>query len=149
MMAPSHMAAAGLIAHAAFNLSPTAVGIAVIASLVPDFDTPKSTLGRIFPFISYPLSLAGHRSITHSFAGAALLAIPIVLAQGYLSMNLLTPFLIGYLSHLLLDIFTPQGCPLLWPIPLHIKLPLVVTGGIREIIFTTVLIVTALTTGAW
>lgn len=149
MMAPAHMAAAGLIAHAAFGLPPLATGIAVIASLVPDIDTPKSTVGRLVPFVSYPLALAGHRSITHSLAGAALLAIPVLIAQEYANTNLLIPFLIGYLSHLLLDLLTPQGCPLLWPLPLHIKIPLVATGGILEIIITAALVVFTVSFGAW
>lgn len=149
MMAPAHMAAAGLIAHAAFGLPPLATGIAVIASLIPDIDTPRSTVGRLVPFVSYPLSLAGHRSITHSLAGGVLLAIPVLIAQEYASMNFLFPFLIGYLSHLLLDLLTPQGCPLLWPLPLHIKIPLVATGGVLEIIFTAVLVVVAVSAGAW
>lgn len=149
MMAPAHMAAAGLIAHAAFGLSPTATGIAVIASLIPDIDTPRSTFGRIFPFISYPLSLGGHRSITHSLAGTALLTVPVLVLQGYLNMNLLIPFLIGYLSHLLLDLLTPQGCPILWPLPIHFKLPLVATGGVLEVVFTAVLVVATVSSGAW
>ncbi|SPW32689.1 Inner membrane protein ydjM [Edwardsiella tarda] len=39
----------------------------------------------------------------------------------------LQAMIIGYLSHLLADMLTPAGVPLLWPIRWRFRLPLLVT----------------------
>ncbi len=40
--------------------------------------------------------------------------------------------MIGYLVHLLGDLFTPPGVPLLFPLKFNARVPLVKTGGILE-----------------
>jgi len=48
----------------------TIILIAILGSLMPDIDMPKSTIGRLIPFISVPLERRfGHRTITHSLIG--------------------------------------------------------------------------------
>jgi inner membrane protein len=103
----------------------------VLGSLMPDIDLPRSTLGRLFPFISKPLERHfGHRTITHSFLGWAIgtmIAMAISVAVSFLIPNnqaSLTgifryplAFSMGYLSHLLLDMMNPTGVPLFWPNP--------------------------------
>lgn len=103
----------------------------VLGSLMPDIDLPRSTLGRLFPFISHPLERHfGHRTITHSFLGwiiATVIFMIITIAGSFLIpsnqaswMGILRyplAFSMGYLSHLLLDMMNPAGVPLFWPNP--------------------------------
>ncbi|MBL8687078.1 MAG: metal-dependent hydrolase [Alphaproteobacteria bacterium] len=126
MIAPNHLRwAAGcwIITAGLFKipLTPIDLGVATISGLAPDLDTPKSSIGKRFPFIAYPLGfLVGHRGFTHS-----LIAIFICLAGlTWLLQHpqlvgwqhfVIIPFLIGYLSHLLGDMMNPSGIPLLWP----------------------------------
>lgn len=95
---------------------------AAIGGLLPDLDHPKSALGRRIPLVSTPISrIFGHRGITHS-----LLAV-VVMLLGLLTMTLqyqwsfvgwlVPPILVGYLSHILGDSFTPSGVPIFWPKP--------------------------------
>lgn len=40
---------------------------------------------------------------------------------------------LGALTHVVTDCLTPEGCPVLWPVPVHLELPLVPrTDGIME-----------------
>jgi len=116
---------------------------AVIGSFMPDIDMPKSVVGRIFFFISIPLERKfGHRTVTHSLIGWAVFSIAFMLIAGLLffvlnhfSLNdavanfmdiplqdrhhhflrLSAAFSIGYMSHVILDMFNPRGVQLFWP----------------------------------
>ncbi len=116
---------------------------AVIGSFMPDIDMPKSVIGRLFFFISIPLERKfGHRTITHSLIGWAVFSIGFMLIAGLLffvfnhfSLNdavanwmeiplqdrhhhflrLSAAFSIGYMSHVILDMFNPRGVQLFWP----------------------------------
>lgn len=114
---------------------------AVLGALLPDIDIPKSFIGRIFFFISKPIERRyGHRTITHSLLGwfMASLLFALVLAiiyfaiaktrlglslpmhiMPYVSLALikrwLAAFSIGYLSHLILDMFNPRGVQMFYP----------------------------------
>lgn len=62
-------AAASLALTGQIGLLPVALG--VLGSWGPDLDHPKSTLGRLLPFVSIPLSLKyRHRGPTHSLEWA-------------------------------------------------------------------------------
>jgi hypothetical protein len=58
-----------------------ALGAALLGSLLPDIDTPKSSLGRLLPFLSIPIERRwGHRTLTHSLllvAGLGLVCLPL------------------------------------------------------------------------
>ena len=74
-----------------------AVGCVILGSLLPDVDSPNSSLGRIVPFVSIPLERRyGHRTITHSllalFALAAL-AVPLLFSWTACYVGLLLGFL--------------------------------------------------------
>jgi len=64
----------------------------------------------VFPDILDKL-IGKHRSIGHSI----LWILPLILV-GYFNIYLGIALLTGFLSHLFLDIFTRNGCPLLYPI---------------------------------
>lgn len=52
--------------------------------------------------------------------------------QVYVYGYLVPLVLAGYLSHLVMDSFNPQGVPWLWPVKKHFRLPLVKTGSLFE-----------------
>lgn len=108
------------------------IACAGVGALLPDIDSFHSKLGRIIMPVSVVVQLIfGHRGIFHT------ILLPMAL---YMGLNLLLPMysayylplLVGYISHLLLDVLTPEGTPLLWPLPKHISIPLAQTGGIIE-----------------
>ncbi|UTH73627.1 metal-dependent hydrolase [Chromobacterium sp. IIBBL 290-4] len=108
----------------------------MMGSLLPDIDHPKSWLGRRIPFLSRPIAyLFGHRGVTHSvlavvgvFYAAAhcLHGWGLTLGQ---SMPLVLGLCVGYASHLLGDWLTPAGIPLLWPIRVRFRAPLMLLNG--------------------
>lgn len=108
-----------------------------LAALLPDIDSPKSFLGSRVPVAPSAIRMTmGHRGPLHSLAAAGAIY---VLVQWYLPRVLagLIPGLnhwifLGYTSHLLLDMLTPEGVPLLWPVKGRLSVPLAHTGGIPE-----------------
>lgn len=84
-------------------------GVMMIAgAMLPDIDSRQSLLGQVFPFVP---KMIKHRTITHCLIFAAL-------------CYLLNPFLCyGILMHIILDMMTKQGCPLLYPIKYNVRLP--------------------------
>lgn len=107
-----------------------------IGGIVPDIDQPTAPLwrnlpiGRVFGRFAGRL-VGGHRFLTHSLLG--------VTAFAFLTRSLLAllhpimphvdvglvcwAFLIGMLSHLVMDTFTKEGVPWLLPIPVKVGLP--------------------------
>ncbi len=109
-------------------IHPETIMIAGASSLLPDIDHPKSTFGRLVPFLSYPISAVfGHRGITHSFF-AILAGIAILLKYGY-QTEYVAAIVIGYLSHLAGDMMTNSGVPLFWPVKSRIAIPVFSTGS--------------------
>jgi inner membrane protein len=124
MTAPTHIVFGLLVGAGSFSLVSMpfykdlpAVGCAILGSLLPDVDSPNSSMGRILPFVSIPLERRyGHRTITHSVLA--------LLALGFVSSPLLlgwtscyAALLLGYLSHLIADCATKSGVPLFYPNP--------------------------------
>lgn len=102
---------------------------AILTCLLPDIDHPKSFLGQRLRWISRPAARAfGHRGFTHS-----LLAVMLGLCLFYLKVpdtwlipaDALQGMVLGYLSHILADMLTPAGVPLLWPCRWRFRLPLI------------------------
>jgi inner membrane protein len=114
--------------------------VAVLANLMggiaPDIDQPTAPLWRNLPVGKYfgklfGLLNGGHRFVTHSLLGLVLFGF-----AGHWLLVLLHPimasvdidlvwwaFMIGMLSHLVMDSFTKEGVPWLLPIPLKFGLP--------------------------
>ena len=110
---------------------------AVIGSIMPDLDHPRSAVGRIFFFLSVPLERKfGHRTVTHSLLGWAIgtavaavligiiwlfylsfiqvrFSLPVISAD--LVIRWIAAFSIGYVSHVLIDMINPRGVQLFWP----------------------------------
>jgi len=118
-----------------WSLHWTIILFAVIGSIIPDIDHPKSVIGRIFyPISSFLEERFGHRTITHSFIGWAIatviFSLLVLFVFGVLSLafhldfgvwilNLaprwMASFSISYFSHLVLDMFNKRGSQMLWP----------------------------------
>lgn len=113
----------------------TALSACFIGGLAPDIDQPTADLwgrlpagnviGRVFtPF------LGGHRWISHSLIGVTLFAIitktllsilgTFVLVDMYIVWQ---AFMIGFISHLLIDMLTKEGIAWFFPLPVHFGFP--------------------------
>ncbi len=122
MRAPTHIVFGIFSATSVFALFSaslhkdlTAVGAVVIGSLLPDIDSPKSTLGRMLPFASTAIERQwGHRTITHGLLMWMVLAV-LLLPLCVWRKAVYGALLIGYLSHLLIDCATKSGVPLFYP----------------------------------
>ncbi|WCG84683.1 metal-dependent hydrolase [Pectobacterium sp. A5351] len=101
---------------------------ALLTALLPDIDHPKSVLGQRLKWLSSPIArLFGHRGFTHSLLA---IAAGIFFIQTRLPPDWPIPtdayhaMIVGYLSHILADMLTPSGVPLLWPCRWRFRLPL-------------------------
>lgn len=103
------------------------IAISYVGALLPDIDQPAAKLWDSFPFGH----LAGHvvdpflehRNISHSILGTALITTGVWyivnLAPEYWGINksiAVSAFTISYISHLVADMITSEGIPLLFPL---------------------------------
>lgn len=109
-----------------YEMDESMMALAIIGSLVPDIDHPRSALGWPLSFAGVPQFLerrfGGHRQITHSWLmllAAIALALPLVLRFTWLHVY---AFVWGVASHIAIDLANKgaegrEGCPLFWPHP--------------------------------
>ena len=108
--------------------------IALIAffSFFLDIDKANSKIGKKLGIISILINfIFGHRKLIHSL---------LFILAGYLILSLFSnllaiSFLIGTLTHLILDSLTKEGVRLLYPLKFHVK-GFIKTGSIIETILT-------------
>jgi len=123
--------------------------VTLVGGLTPDIDQPTADLWRKFPAgslvgrILYPL-LGGHRYISHSILGIVLFGLLSKLLLAKIGQVLLVDinvvwaaFMIGFISHLIMDTITHEGVPWLFPIPFRfgfppLKILRMKTGGFIE-----------------
>jgi len=141
--------------------------IAVFANLVggitPDIDQPTAPLWRNLPVGKYFGKVfddftGGHRFLTHSLLGLAIFGFAAHWLLVFLhpimhSVNIdlvWWAFMIGMLSHLVMDTLTKEGVPWLLPVPIRFGLPplkafRITTGKVVETfgVFPLLLIVNA------
>lgn len=112
----------------------TAVAILVanqIGGIAPDFDHPAAPVWRNLPLFGWlgrfvSKMLGGHRFLTHSIVGLALFGLGarwlLALLQPIMptiDTNLVWwGFMIGMVSHLLIDTISKEGVPWLLPVPI-------------------------------
>lgn len=107
-----------------------------IGGIAPDIDQPTASFWRNLPvggFIGRIIDkmLGGHRFITHSLVGVAILSFGARFLLLFLhpimsrvDIGLVWwAFNIGILSHLIMDTFTKEGVPWLLPIPVKFGIP--------------------------
>lgn len=111
--------------------------LASYSALLPDLDSKGSLASKFFGWPSEGLSFVvrkiggGHRKITHSGLGLVLVLAALFAAMSAFHMPrwCAVALAIGWLSHLVADMLTREGCPLLWPLSAHnFGLHLVTTG---------------------
>ena len=102
--------------------------IACFVSLIPDIDNRDSKIGKHVKFIS---KIFDHRGILHTIFPP----IGLFFLFNYLSYNLLgIAALVGYLSHILIDAFTPEGINFLHPLTSFRISGFIRAGGFMEIV---------------
>ncbi len=124
MKAATHLAFAGLtgVVAAGMGSNPGVAGGAALAfgSLLPDVDTTTSDLGRFVKPVARELEKRfGHRTITHSLLGMAILGAvtsPLLLVWP----PVWTFLLVGVFSHIILDTCNIMGVKMFWPSPLWV-----------------------------
>lgn len=111
-----------------------------LATIIVDIDSRKSKVGNHW-FLRPFQWIFSHRGMIHSLFFAFFLSFLIFLFDQNASFG----FLVGYLSHLFLDLITREGIVLFWPLyGEKISLFGFKTGGIiEEIFFVLVLLVDA------
>lgn len=113
----------------------TCLAATMIGAVTPDIDQPTASLwrkipaGSIFGHIISPL-LGHHRMISHSIVGMAIFGFGLSYLLDYTHKFLLVDnhmvwyaFMLGYLSHLLMDTITKEGVPWFFPVPIRVGLP--------------------------
>jgi len=125
----THLVAGLLVAIALtewylFPNTVVAVLFVLFGSIFPDIDEEHSRLGRLFPAIP---KLFVHRGFFHSI----FLAVVIVIALFLYVPSYAVAFLLGFLSHLLLDAMTPSGVRPFWPSTVRVR-GFIKTGGVLE-----------------
>jgi inner membrane protein len=131
------------------------LGFLVVGALLPDIDTPKSFMGRIFFFISHKIDVKfGHRTFTHSLLFGLLLFLLLYAVSFYFLpqyKHFVLPLMIGFLSHIFLDYINKQGTCLFYPANIHCVLPgknqyRIQVGSNAEWVFLGILLVCTLIT---
>ena len=136
-----------------FSTGLASLSACFLGGLAPDLDRSTSGFwekipaGSILGKIIDPL--IAHRNISHSIVGIILFGLGakylLDLASGTLlvDMNIVWfAFIVGFVSHLIMDTLTTEGVPWLFPLPFHIGFPpfrefRVVTGGLVEKVIIT------------
>ena len=97
--------------------SPGLVGLTVFASLLPDIDHSRSIIGKFFLPVSRWLDRNyGHRTVTHSLLFFVLTAVLVKAVEVLFGAdNLFLVYCFALSSHLIFDMLTRQGIPLLYP----------------------------------
>ncbi len=150
------------IPHVTLATGITAVVVNLIGGITPDIDQPTAPFWRNLPIFKYvgktfDKLLGGHRFLSHSIIGAVLFGfafhyLQVVLRPSFPKLNMDViwwSFMIGYISHLIMDTITTEGVPWLLPIPIKFGIPplkefRVKTGGLIErfVIFPALMIAT-------
>lgn len=135
----------------------------LIGGITPDIDQPTAPFWRNLPIggVSgkiFNRLLGGHRFITHSILGLVIFGFAVhwllIFLQPILgAINIgyvWWAFMIGMVSHLVMDTFTKQGVPWLLPIPIKFGIPplkslRITTGKVTEtfLVFPALLIFNA------
>ncbi|ARJ50323.1 metal-dependent hydrolase [Staphylococcus lutrae] len=115
----------------------TCMVVSGLASLLPDICHTRSKMGQRLPILSHIIKhLFGHRTFTHSllFMIGIYFILHTIETPNYYMMGIIY----GMLSHVLLDMLTPRGVHLFFPIPIRIRFPIhFKTGGIVDLSLAT------------
>lgn len=120
------------------NLSTALLALlaALIGGITPDIDQPTAPFWRNLPVGKYfgrvfGVLTGGHRFLTHSVIGLIVFGVAVKWLLAFLgpimpnvdSGYVWWAFMIGMISHLVMDTFTKEGVPWLLPIPVKFGIP--------------------------
>ncbi|MFZ1970759.1 MAG: metal-dependent hydrolase [Candidatus Nanoarchaeia archaeon] len=115
------------------------IGIALVATFLPDIDSRNSKIGKLKIF--RPLQfLFGHRGFIHSFTFLFLITLLFV----FLIPIIVFPFFLGYGLHLLADSLTIQGIKPFYPFGGIYSSKIKTGGRVEIIIFVSLLFIEGL-----
>jgi len=110
--------------------------VTLVGGITPDIDKPGSKIwdripaGGCLSRIINPVFAGGHRHITHSMLGIAIFGVLGKVLLGALPLGesinadiILVSFLIALASHVVADMLTKDGVPILFPLPFHFGFP--------------------------
>src|SRR5699024_6905734 len=123
----------------------TIVSFCGVASLVADICNFKSNIGRkLSPLSLLIRKIFGHSTFTQSLLFLFFWCLKAIEApEPYL-----VSIIMGMLSHIILDMLTPRGVKLFYPINISVKMPFVFrTGGVVDLSLSTAF--TAITVVLW
>lgn len=113
MSGRTHAMVPAALAAALFNADPVLTLTAAAAGLAPDIDEPWSVIGMRLWFLAWWMKYVfGHRTVSHSLAMVATVAIVGIVAM--MQINMVVAVSIGLMSHLVLDAMS-GGVHLWWP----------------------------------
>ncbi len=99
----------------------------LLTCLLPDIDHPRSFIGyRIKPISFWLYMFFGRRSFTHSLLFSFFILYflySINLIYFNFSNDIIFGMFLGYLSHIVSDMFTIKGVKLLWPLKKNFRFP--------------------------
>ena len=119
--------------HTDLFTSITIITLAIISSLLPDICHTQSKIGRRFKLLSLIIRLMfGHRTFTHSILFISIITGILYFIQT--PSHYLIAIVCGLCSHVILDMLTPRGVKLFYPVPISVKFPIVFkTGGMIDL----------------
>jgi inner membrane protein len=127
-----------------------AIAANLIGGIAPDIDQPTAPFWRNLPIGSifgrfFGKLLGGHRFLSHSVIGIIIFGVLFQIILNFLQPSIPKinldvvwwAFMIGFVSHLVMDTFTQEGVPWLLPVPIKFGIPpvralRVPTGGFLE-----------------
>ncbi len=103
--------------------------LTILGSLLPDIDERHSIIGRKIQLVGV---LFKHRGFFHSFIALGIFAIPLfILFENLLP---LLGFVLGFVSHLFLDMLTKEGL-FIYPFSIKIRGSIKVGGFLEKVLF--------------
>jgi inner membrane protein len=119
------------------NLTDYIIGL-IVGALLPDADHEKTWAGKIIPL----WRIWKHRTVTHSIFS---FMVPVLLVKLFPSLFYLwLGLFIGLFGHIVVDMLTPAGCPLLYPLnKTKFRFAQIDTGSLKEdMIMAAVMVIT-------
>ena len=123
----------GLISLKYLNVPNQYIFMAIVcfASIIADIDNSNSKIGRRLHTVSWPIEkIFGHRNLFHSIFPLIAIAVIFFYLLGWNVAG--AALLIGYGSHLFMDMFTHMGIGLFHPIHNKRITGFIKTGGLTE-----------------
>lgn len=115
------------------------IAASFIGAIILDIDEPKSYIGRKIKILSHIIKfILDHRGLIHSIPGTFILSFIFYLIVNFYSLaySLVLFFLVGCITHLILDLFSDDGVPLFYPfIKKRYSIKIFKTRGFLEKIF--------------